>query len=409
MRVREILKKLYYSKYNDVKEANHLKELFLELKIDNENFIKKCEDQAKKVFYETITAVPHSFLDRSVPSLYHIEINSQCNLKCKLCGAGNISALQVQNGIMNLDYFKIIIEKIKNENSDAIILPFGNSEPFLNKNIYDYIKIIKNCGLRCTLSSNVNIFSNIERTLMLEPDTFIISISGFTQDIYSLAHRGGDINIVKKNIKMISDIKFKNNLKTNVIVNYHLYNYNWKEDFDAAKKWVEELGFVFAPNCARSISMEMTLQYMRQLEKKRGASSSELPFSIELPQSFYDGLESLIVRPDDIFDMYEHVPSAIICPFANFETYIRSDGSVQLCGCCSDKRLVLAPNYLHVTHEDIQRRRRWHPFCEICLRTKTYLYFNMVDFQKWDSMMKIRLPGVPSDRLLCGERETVMA
>lgn len=50
MRVREILKKLYCSKCNAVKEVNHLRGLFLEVKIENENFIKKCEEQAKKYF-----------------------------------------------------------------------------------------------------------------------------------------------------------------------------------------------------------------------------------------------------------------------------------------------------------------------------------------------------------------------
>lgn len=397
----EKLKNLCILKGNDIKKADHLDSLFLEMKIDNENFTRKCEEQAKKIFYEKITPVSHEWLNCPVSSLYHIEINSQCNLKCKLCGSGNLSSFQTLNGIMNLSYFSKIIDKIKQENKDATILPFGNSEPFLNKNIYSYINIIKKNNLKCTLSSNLNIFSNVESVLMLEPDIFIISTSGYSQDIYSRAHRGGNIDVVKHNMKKLSEIKQKNKLRTNIVVNYHLYNYNWDDEFDKAKEYTLDLGFEFAPNCARSISMEMTLQYMNQLEKKKGCLVTELPFSIELPQNFYEGLEYLIVRPDDIFDMYSDVPSAIVCPFANFETYIRADGSVQLCGCCSDRRLSLAPDYLHISHEEIRRKRRWHPFCEVCLRTKTYLYFNMVDIPQWNNLVKKRMSNIPSDRLIC--------
>ncbi len=389
--------------YSILNEYFEMKKDYNEIKIDNDNFTIKCEEQAKKIFYEKKTPVSCEWLDCPVPSLYHIEINSQCNLRCKLCGAGNLSSFQTVNGVMKLEYFRDVIEKIKEENINATILPFGNSEPFLNKNIYNYIDVIKMNNLKCTLSSNLNIFSNVESVLMLEPDIFIISISGYSQDIYSRAHRGGNIDIIKHNMKKLSEIKYKNKLKTNIIVNYHLYNYNWGDEFDKSKSMSLDFGFEFAPSCARSISMEMTLQYMNQREKDKGAVVTELPFPIELPKNFHEGLEFLIVKPDDIFDMYSDVPSAIVCPFANFETYIRADGSVQLCGCCSDRRLSLTPNYLNISHEDIRRKRRWHPFCEVCLRTKTYLYFNMVDLKKWDALVKERLPTIPSDRLICGD------
>ena len=378
-------------------------ERYRELETENRNFIRKCEEQAKQVFYERSTHIPAEMLDCTAPSLYHIEINSQCNLKCKLCGAGNTSALQLTNGVMKLPYFKKLIEKIGAENDKATILPFGNSEPFLNKNICEYIKIIKERGLKCTLSSNLNIFSNVESVMKLDPDVFIISISGYNQQIYSIAHRCGNIETVKENMKKISEIKYKNNLKTNIVLNYHIYKYNWGSDFESAKKLAGELGFLFSPNCARSISMEMTLQYMSQLERGRlGEEPTKLPFTVPLPQTFYEGIDSLIVKPEDTFEMYQDIPSAIVCPFTYVETYIRADGAVQLCGCCSDRRLILAPDYLKTSQEELQRKRRWHPFCEVCLRTKTYLYFNMVDLHKWDSVVRTRIPHIPADRLLLG-------
>ena len=239
--------------------------------------------------------------------------------------------------------------------------------------------------------------------MRLEPDVFIVSISGYRQQIYSIAHRGGDIETVKENMKKLSEIKRKHHLKTTIVLNYHLYSYNWENDFDNAKNLAQELGFLFSPNCARSISMEMTLQYMSQLEKARlGEEPTKLPFNIPLPQSFYDGIASLIVKPDDTFEIYRDIPSALVCPFTYVETYIRADGSVQLCGCCSDRRLILAPDYLKVSQQTLQRKRRWHPFCEVCLRTKTYLYFNMVDWHKWESVVRTRIPHIPADRLLVG-------
>ena len=374
-----------------------------ELEEDNVNFVRRCDEQAKAVFYEKSTHISEAILHSPVPSLYHIEINSQCNLKCRLCGAGNLASFQTKNGIMKLGYFQKIIEKIHTENEQATILPFGNSEPFLNRNICEYVRIIKENKLKCTLSSNLNVFSNVEQTLELEPETLIVSISGYTQPVYAVAHRGGDIETVKANMKKLSQLRDRNHLKTTVILNYHLYTYNWGKDFDEAKRLAQDLGFVFAPNCARSISMEMTLQYMSQLEKARlGHEPTKLPFEVPLPQTFYEGIETLIVKPDDAFAMYKDVPPALVCPFTHFETYIRADGSVQLCGCCSDARLTLVPDYLKTSHEALQRKRRWHPLCEVCLRTRTYLYFNMVDLQAWDNAVKARIPQIPSDRLMLG-------
>lgn len=384
------------------KKIRELSMVNSELKIDNYNFIKKCQNQAKKIFYETKTPVSHEILNTPLPSLYHIEINSHCNLKCKFCISGNNSVLTPKYGIMNLDYFRKVCEKIKIENKDATILVFGNSEPFLNKNIVQYIKILKDLELKCTISSNLNVFKNVEQTIKLCPDSFIISVSGYSQDIYSRAHRGGNIEVVKENMDHLSQIIKNNHLQTNIVVNYHLYTYNWKKDFDDMKKFSHDCGFSFTANCARSISMEMTLEYMHRLEKEQNKNFSELPFCVNLPIDFSEEIETLIVKPDDIFAMYKNINSAILCPFSNFETFIRYDGSVQLCGCCSDARLTIADDYINTTNEEIQKKRRWHPFCEVCLRTKTYLYFNMVDLPKWDSLMVTRFPEMPCDRLVFG-------
>ena len=130
---------------------------------------------------------------------YFLEINSACNLACPTCTKGNKEGYDHQTGVMEPDLMEKCIDKIKSENPDAIVFLYGNSEPFLHPRLVECIKSVKRRGLNCQLSTNLNFLRNEEQVKgVLESglDFMIISLSGFTQEVYvkgprRRAHRQG--------------------------------------------------------------------------------------------------------------------------------------------------------------------------------------------------------------------------
>lgn len=122
---------------------------------------------------------------------YFVEINSGCNLHCPMCTCGNREGYEHINGTMTDDLLKQVLDKIRNENNQAIVFLYGNSEPFLHKDLPGCIREVKSRGLRCEFSTNLNFVRNLDETMEAEPDFIIVSVSGWSQEVYSRGHAGG--------------------------------------------------------------------------------------------------------------------------------------------------------------------------------------------------------------------------
>ena len=76
---------------------------------------------------------------------------------------------------------------------------------------------------------------------MLTPgDWFVVTISGINEDIYNINHKGGNINNVLQNLKIISESE-KRNL---VILRLLHFDYNEGEVFEA-RRLAQQLGMTF--------------------------------------------------------------------------------------------------------------------------------------------------------------------
>ena len=142
-----------------------------------------------------------------------LEINSGCNLKCPSCTKGNTSAInglkyEHQTGFMDEDLMERILDKIASENPDAIVFTYGNSEPWLNPRLPECLASIKRRGLHPQFSTNLNYVQRVDETLAAQPDMIIISLSGFTQEIYERGHDGGNIDKVKAHMRIVAGAKY---------------------------------------------------------------------------------------------------------------------------------------------------------------------------------------------------------
>lgn len=194
---------------------------------------------------------------------YFVEINSTCNLHCILCSSGNRQGYEHVNGFMSLELLEKILDKIKTENPEARVLPYGNSEPFLHPELPECISAIKRHGFKCEIATNLNVVNRLDEVLAANPDYLIISVSGFSQEVYGKTHRGGSIETVKNNMRLLAEARSKSEHKVQVIVNYHKYVDNLGSELEQMKSFAEQCGFGFLDSPARAISMENTIQYLR--------------------------------------------------------------------------------------------------------------------------------------------------
>lgn len=315
---------------------------------------------------------------------YFLEINSACNLSCPMCTKGNKKGYDHLNGFMQFDLMEKILDKIRSENQNAVVFAYGNSEPFLNPKLPECLAAIKSRGLRAEFSTNLNYVQRLDDTLNAKPDMIIVSLSGFTQEVYKRGHAGGDVEKVKTNMKLLSEACERvPSAKGIVYVNYHVYNDNEGDEHDRMKEYAESLGFNFFTSTARAISMENTIQYLRSIDPDATEYANGLDgndWNKLLPPvnaQFIENIKRLKITPADSRAAYSGYPIHKVCPVGDSFTFIRHDGKTSLCACVADRRIVLK-DFLEASQDELSAMRRGHPICGQCMKYRMNLYFHNV-------------------------------
>lgn len=348
-------------------------------------------DQAALSFVETDGAITMEY-SKLKSWRYFLEINSACNLHCPTCTKGNKEGYEHLNGLMDMDLMEKILDKIASENPNAIVFTYGNSEPFLHPKLPECILAIRARGLHPELSSNLNYVRRVPELLEAHPDLMIISLSGFTQEVYVKGHAGGDIEKVKANMRIVAEANNERALpdRVKILVNYHVYNDNAHE-IPLMKEYAENLGLGFFTSFARAISMENAIQYCRSKDP------DATPFEVQpgrpdwnhaLPpigKTYIEVMERLNINPTQARAMYERFPISPVCPVGagSIFTFIRHDGKTSMCSCVADRRITVG-DYLKTTPDEMIEQRTGHPICKQCIKYRLNLYFMIVDRKKWD-------------------------
>lgn len=318
---------------------------------------------------------------------YFLEINSACNLRCPSCTKGNMKGYDHKTGLMDDDLMNRCIDKIHSENPEAIVFLYGNSEPFLHPRLPECIAAVKARGLRCEISTNLNHLQRIGDTLDARPDFIIISLSGFTQEVYVKGHSGGDIERVKGNMAVIGTANQTRHIP--ISVNYHIYKDNAHE-LELMREYAARLGIGLFTSNARAISMENAIQYLREQEGNPlfEFQEGQPDWNTALPavtKQWKDTMDRLKIPPQRAREMYSRIPVSSVCPVGagGMFTFIRHDGKTSMCACVADRRITVG-DYLDTTPEQMIEQRTGHAICKMCLKYRTNLYFHIVDREKWD-------------------------
>ncbi len=146
------------------------------------------------------------------PVFIQVEPSSICNLRCAKC-------IQTKNdwdkGLMDFDFFKEIIDKISQFNSEAGVGIYGLGESLIHPRLIDMIKYAKTKGLKVTIHTNATLLTPkfSEEIIESKLDSLIFSVDGYEKEIYERLHEGGKFEEVVENIKQFLQIKLKKKSK----------------------------------------------------------------------------------------------------------------------------------------------------------------------------------------------------
>lgn len=163
----------------------------------------------------------------SLPPFYSIEPTNHCNLRCVLCPSGKMDK-NIKRGYMKFEEYKNIIDKIADTTIAITLLHWG--EPTLHRDIIKFISYACKKDIRTILSSNFSLRYKegfIEKLAESGLDILNIDLDGISQNVYEKYRVGGNVSIVKENLKLFCSLKHKT--KTKIWVTMIISKYNEHE------------------------------------------------------------------------------------------------------------------------------------------------------------------------------------
>ena len=169
--------------------------------------LKKLVNLAK-VEYKLARSAPD--LKNIYPYSLIVEISNDCNLRCPLCQMGKRKIVPRENR-MSIENYISLIEPLKDYLFQVSLYNWG--EPFLNKDIYEFIEFNTSQNISTVVSSNLNVPVDGNRLVESGLEHLIISADGITQSLYEKYRSGGRIDFVIDNLKKVVKAKQKANSK----------------------------------------------------------------------------------------------------------------------------------------------------------------------------------------------------
>ncbi len=199
-----------------------------------------------------------------------IELTNVCNHKCTFC----------YNPLMkrpraNLD-LKVYSKFLKNAVAEGLeeIGLYSTGEPFMTKNLDEYIKIAKNIGVkRVYITTNGALASveKIEKCIKNGLDSIKFSINAGSKETYKIIHGHDDFEKVINNVKNLYKLKLKKkyNLQTLCTFVYTDKTINEIEKFEKKySKFFDHLGF-FAPNNQGGRTLDQSRNLSKTFSNKK--------------------------------------------------------------------------------------------------------------------------------------------
>lgn len=317
--------------------------------------------------------------------MYYIDIVGTCNLRCPSCPNGNyqvsdFTGIRRPKGFMQVSLFEKILAKIKQENSDyehVVIAVYNWGEPLIHPEFPRFIAAIRAQGFYSDVSTNLNI-RDVKSVVEASPDKLIVSLSGYSPAVYSQTHKRGDSHLVVANLYMLRYYMERLHKNFPVELSYHLYRHNVGYDIERIMSIANELGFWFCSDHTYLMPLEKNLAYFD------GTLSSQQQAIVAL----------MLIKPEEQLEL-ANLHTLTNCVLWERPT-INFDGSVALCCAAYDYQHNIAPNFLEVSHSELEARKRIHKLCKICMDKGLYKIVAGIGRAEIDALIDKRLAELGS-------------
>ncbi|PIQ86226.1 MAG: hypothetical protein COV73_04910 [Candidatus Omnitrophica bacterium CG11_big_fil_rev_8_21_14_0_20_43_6] len=288
------------------------------------------------------------------PLSVFIHVNTDCNLKCKMCDAGQQDKASMfyknlvggQTGIMALEDFKKIIDKIKHFKP---FIGIPATEPLMYPHIIQAIEYIRAQDLRCSIATNGTFLESMAEDIIGAGLTkLVVSLDG-PPDIHDLI-RGvkGTYQKVLRGIRKLEELKIKkHSQEPYVYINYVICEDNYSTIIDFIEGFpldiVKQVDFRVMFYCTDDIAGK----HNKIFGEKYDATSACLSGGINLDKVDTDILHEQITKVTrqhgkictfffnhgrDGLRRYYHEPEMFLdatrCVFPWYTMQINTDGSV---------------------------------------------------------------------------------
>ena len=293
---------------------------------------------------------------------FHIDVFSHCNLRCPSClvgsSYGDVKAWP--RGLMAADLLGRILDKAQSECEVAEVHLANWTEPLLHPDLPNLLREIRIRNLPCLLSSNLNVLHDPERLLAENPDQFRVSLSGFTQAVYEIGHRGGDIEVVKANMRRLAKAKSETGSGTRIEVLYHRYLHN-VDDIVPMADFAKSLGFEFRTHLAYLTIVEKVIEFS---EGRATPQDQEIIARLALPL-------------DRALEVSSREQRSKTCRLLEDNVTLDVKGNVMLCNGSSMAGANVIGSFLELPLVELQKRRRQKMLCRSCMKLGLVDYFHL--------------------------------
>ena len=145
----------------------------------------------------------------SHPTSMTIDPVTACNLRCPFCPTGG-GYTGLKKEVLTPEMFENITANLRTELLDEVNF-YNWGEPFLNPNIFEYIRFFADQRTRTEISTNFSVDDYddafLERIVASGLTTLIVSIDGASQETYEKYRIRGSWSRVVGNMKRLAEVK----------------------------------------------------------------------------------------------------------------------------------------------------------------------------------------------------------
>jgi len=195
------------------------------------------------------------------PTVVLFDISNRCNLACPTCRTSQNGVVDLSGqtetpvplGDMALDRYREVIDNLQQEMLLATLYVSG--EPLLNRSVVEMVAYADSRGVGSMLSTNGMLLTGelSEKLLSAGLDYLKVAVSGFTQDIYGVYHRGGNVERVMANVALFEQVRRRLGKRCMVVVDYVLFEHNRQQAADV-RRFCQENGLRFSLRYGRVLA-----------------------------------------------------------------------------------------------------------------------------------------------------------